>query len=401
MDLGGVAAVVERPLQPPAKRLPPREHPVNVHERPSVANGDVDPKPQSNRSNSHPTMGCLQMKALCSRSADGLESKLKFNGATEFNTDFDLSLYETPLRPYDAQTGRFTGVDIMASAYGSLTPYHFGGNNPVSVNDPTGAYMKFNNNNDDTPDQVGTVMGNRSYGQWRHEARSKGLEGTAIGDYCSSQLTGIEVMFDGGSGGGGGGGCGGGIASENNFEWFSVNDKDGKTLGLLFIVDYSPINPGEGDQESRPSEDLYTGGVNIKLGFISFDEKLNNTENLNWSQEVITNRVTEPGQKPNVAFCDQSFNAEKKGIPYMCTQEYIVGKMNSYKTDYPTGYGAYTTFFMDDPQKYQKRFGEYDNVTWNATLSLINTITNTILIQFTYGFTISNGKTKILPLKHN
>jgi hypothetical protein len=55
---------------------------------------------------------------------------------------FDFLLFllysNTFYRKYDAQMGRFTGVDIMAEEFADLTPYQFGGNNPVLFNDPMG-----------------------------------------------------------------------------------------------------------------------------------------------------------------------------------------------------------------------------------------------------------------------
>ena len=47
--------------------------------------------------------------------------------------------YNTFYRKYDAQIGRFTGVDILSEGSAGLTPYQFGGNNPVMFNDPSGA----------------------------------------------------------------------------------------------------------------------------------------------------------------------------------------------------------------------------------------------------------------------
>jgi hypothetical protein len=50
----------------------------------------------------------------------------------------DLHWDETPFRPYDAQLGRFHGVDLLADMFPGITPMHFGYNNPVMFNDPTG-----------------------------------------------------------------------------------------------------------------------------------------------------------------------------------------------------------------------------------------------------------------------
>jgi len=47
--------------------------------------------------------------------------------------------YETPLRNYDPQLGRFHGVDILAEEFASLSPYQYAFNNPMLYSDPTGA----------------------------------------------------------------------------------------------------------------------------------------------------------------------------------------------------------------------------------------------------------------------
>lgn len=46
--------------------------------------------------------------------------------------------YSTPFRKYDPSLGRFHGVDALAELYPGITPSHFGANNPVNFNDPTG-----------------------------------------------------------------------------------------------------------------------------------------------------------------------------------------------------------------------------------------------------------------------
>jgi hypothetical protein len=67
-----------------------------------------------------------------------------FNGGSErergLSSLTDLHWDETPFRPYDAQLGRFWGIDRLADQEGqeSWTPMHFGFNNPVMLNDPTG-----------------------------------------------------------------------------------------------------------------------------------------------------------------------------------------------------------------------------------------------------------------------
>jgi hypothetical protein len=70
-------------------------------------------------------------------------ARLRFNGGSERETGLGLhwdcaSADETPFRPYDAQLGRFHGVDLLAEIMPSWTPMHFGFNDPISQNDPTG-----------------------------------------------------------------------------------------------------------------------------------------------------------------------------------------------------------------------------------------------------------------------
>ena len=63
------------------------------------------------------------------------------NGGTEMNTT--TKVYDLDFRNYDPALGRMNQVDPMADKYGSLSPYHFALNNPVTSNDPNGADPPF------------------------------------------------------------------------------------------------------------------------------------------------------------------------------------------------------------------------------------------------------------------
>ncbi|UII27588.1 DUF6443 domain-containing protein [Fulvivirga maritima] len=70
--------------------------------------------------------------------ATNLKNKYLYNAGSELN---ELTQnYETPFRRYDPALGRFNGIDRMAGSQSNWSPYHFGFNNPVSHNDPTGLY---------------------------------------------------------------------------------------------------------------------------------------------------------------------------------------------------------------------------------------------------------------------
>ena len=77
--------------------------------------------------------------------ADNNINNYLYNGGTELNTT--TGLYMTPFRRYSLSptegwrnpaTGRFNGIDAMASSFSSMTPYQYAFNNPISFNDPTG-----------------------------------------------------------------------------------------------------------------------------------------------------------------------------------------------------------------------------------------------------------------------
>ena len=71
----------------------------------------------------------------------GCPNKKGFNGnevqQKEFSDRTGLDVYDFNARTYDQQIGRFIQIDPKANEAGqeSLSPYHFGLNNPVRYND--------------------------------------------------------------------------------------------------------------------------------------------------------------------------------------------------------------------------------------------------------------------------
>ena len=65
--------------------------------------------------------------------------RYRFNGQ-EWQDELGLNMTAMDYRPYDNSLGRFHSVDALAETQYSYTPYHFGFNNPVYWNDPSGLH---------------------------------------------------------------------------------------------------------------------------------------------------------------------------------------------------------------------------------------------------------------------
>jgi RHS repeat-associated protein len=84
----------------------------------------------------------MVLKGISSKAAGKLENKFKYNGKEiqhqEFSDGSGLELYDYGARMYDAQVGRWGGIDPLADDYENLSPYTFVRNNPLIYVDPDG-----------------------------------------------------------------------------------------------------------------------------------------------------------------------------------------------------------------------------------------------------------------------
>jgi RHS repeat-associated protein len=78
------------------------------------------------------------MESISYRASMTMVNRFGWNGGNEYEDEGELNYSNTFYRKYDAQIGRFTGVDMYAESYADLNPYQFGANNPVMFNDPMG-----------------------------------------------------------------------------------------------------------------------------------------------------------------------------------------------------------------------------------------------------------------------
>ena len=85
----------------------------------------------------------LTMAGISSKSAGKLQSRYKFNGGNElqsqeFSDGSGLGLYDAVHRMYDPQIGRFGQIDRLGDLSYDISLYTFGSNKPILRNDPLG-----------------------------------------------------------------------------------------------------------------------------------------------------------------------------------------------------------------------------------------------------------------------
>lgn len=225
------------------------------------------------------------MSGICSKALSfGQKNSYKFNAGTDLNSDFSIDYYETPLRQYDPQIGRFTGIDVLAENTFWINPYEFGINNPVSFNDPSGALSSSEFNN-----VFKTLWNSPNGGSWSSKGSIKlfGSEDEAFG-------FGAIMMSENGWWGGSGGGTANSFnQAANRFNGGQITPAmvagylGFKYLGKDFNISVSNSANCQGFSYSFSGAPL--GSMeNSGVGFISLKgvEKIfRNGETLNWAEK--------------------------------------------------------------------------------------------------------------------
>ncbi|WP_188462711.1 RHS repeat-associated core domain-containing protein [Marivirga lumbricoides] len=67
------------------------------------------------------------------------QNRYWYNAGSRYNDS--TGHYQMHYRHYDATLGRFNLVDPYANEFANLSPYNYGGNNPIMFNDPSGGRM--------------------------------------------------------------------------------------------------------------------------------------------------------------------------------------------------------------------------------------------------------------------
>mgnify|MGYP003575353839 CR=1 FL=1 len=71
------------------------------------------------------------------------KNDIKYN-SKELQSELGLHWYNYGARQYDMQTGRWTGIDLLADKYYSISPFAYVANNPVIFVDPDGKVIRLN-----------------------------------------------------------------------------------------------------------------------------------------------------------------------------------------------------------------------------------------------------------------
>jgi len=104
------------------------------------------------------------------------QNKYLYNAGSELNTTtnnyqtfFRDGVYPSVAqRRRDPALGRMTGVDVVAGKYSSVTPYNYAFNDPVGLNDPSGADPWGPNNLGNWQQQGGDMYDTRTPPIWRN-----------------------------------------------------------------------------------------------------------------------------------------------------------------------------------------------------------------------------------------
>ena len=131
----------------------------------------------------------LPMAAISDKAALKPNTPYKYNAGAELEEE-GIDYYNTFYRKYDAQIGRFTGVDMYADMYADVNPYQYAVNNPIMFNDPNG-------------DQIPAPG---RYKPWVTRNGKTNIDYIDAFLHPQDEVFGGDAFFGGGGGSGGGGG---------------------------------------------------------------------------------------------------------------------------------------------------------------------------------------------------
>jgi RHS repeat-associated protein len=137
----------------------------------------------------------LKMASISYKASMTTTNRYGWNGGNEYEDEGELNYSNTFYRKYDAQIGRFTGVDMMAEKFAGINPYQFGANNPVMFNDPMGDQFGGANG-----ERLGQMQAHLMNDTWGYNTSYGGSLESRVGNYGGEKATaagkGYNDLFD-------------------------------------------------------------------------------------------------------------------------------------------------------------------------------------------------------------
>jgi len=201
------------------------------------------------------------MSAISSKAILKTTDPYKYNAGSELEEE--LNYYNTFYRKYDAQIGRFTGVDILSESTVGLSPFQFGNNNAVMFNDPTGA--KF--------ERTLTSSGQSFVALFEHWYET-GIENAMDGKYKAYNPE--NIPDDGGGGGQAGNGffgSGWGYGDLHN-TYFNNGGNDAEVTGVMPTVTIEATRQNNGTLSFGDAQWNWNGGRMGSDGWFSSEGKV-------------------------------------------------------------------------------------------------------------------------------
>jgi RHS repeat-associated protein len=331
-----------------------------------------------------------------------MTNRYGFNGGNEYEDEGELNYSNTFYRKYDAQIGRFTGVDIKAEATVGLNPYQFGNNNPVMFNDP---------------------MGDLSNLDGKTGRSTKGPDGNYHTGWVTEMMWGNLGFFndDYWGDGGGGGGFGGGGSNYRNIMGMSSSSilnqmgfgqsfgqKKNGEYGFWSSYSFRPTDRGYKDAAATSSSlaEVSVGGGRT---WIPFD----GIKGLSYQFGINRNREAEGGLgiRIKLGYNDEAGYKDLNWVQTVTTNKPLSGKSWQSRDGFdanPTRYYSYTSNrpgenIADHTNKdgfsvdfFDSPLGDIsEGIWWNAELSLVGQKDGNYSTLFTiqYGFSFDKGGT--------
>ncbi len=146
----------------------------------------------------------LKMANISYKASMTMTNRYGWNGGNEYEDEGELNYSNTFYRKYDAQIGRFTGVDIRAEEAAFINPYQFGYNNPIMFSDPDGDLSQavWNDflsriNTMDFGNYGGSYSGNSGFNAFRSDAESFSAGASYMDKHNAWGTNGFASSFEG------------------------------------------------------------------------------------------------------------------------------------------------------------------------------------------------------------